>query len=141
MVAVAGALACAASLLLAFGDDTASAYLVAMLLGAVVGAEVDFTAFFVRRYFGSAAFGRLYGLTFGIFLIGTGTGPVLLGLSIDRFGDYRPGALLFTVACVGIVLLSMAMPPYPKALARRLADSGEAGLVPDASVGEPSSIA
>lgn len=106
--------AAAAFLLIAYGTGTASAYLIAVLLGAVVGAEVDFTAFFVRRYFGQAAFGRLYGLTFGLFIVGSGTGAVLMSAIYDRFGTYQTGALLFAAASAGVALLALAMPDYQR---------------------------
>jgi len=80
----------------------------------VVGAEVDFTAFFVRRYFGKAVFGQLYGLTFGLFIVGSGTGPVLMSALYDRFGTYQTGALLFAVASAGVALLTLAMPDYER---------------------------
>ena len=106
--------AASAFLLIAYSTGEAASYLTAILLGAVVGAEVDFTAFFVRRYFGRAAFGRLYGLTFGIFIIGSGTGPVLMSALYDRFGSYQTGALVFAAASVGVALLTLAMPGYER---------------------------
>ena len=110
VIGVVALLACSAFLLLAYGHGTTSSYVIAGLLGAVVGSEVDFTAFFVRRYFGNVVFGRLYGLAFGIFIIGSGTGPVLASASFDQFGSYRPGALLFAAASVAVALLALAMP-------------------------------
>lgn len=110
VVAAVAALAVCAFLLIAYSHGTVSAYLIACLLGAVIGSEVDFTAFFIRRYFGSAAFGRLYGLAFGIFIVGTGTGPVLFSVIFDRFGSYQAGALLFAAISVVIAALSFAMP-------------------------------
>ena len=114
VVCAVALLATAAFLLIAYGTGTASAYLIAGPLGAVVGAEVDFTAFFVRRYFGNAAFGRLYGLTFGLFIVGSGTGPVLMSAIYDRFGTYQTGALLFAAASAGVALLALAMPDYER---------------------------
>lgn len=110
VVAAIAALALCAFLLVAYGTGTPAAYLTAALLGAVVGAEVDFTAFFVRRYFGSTVFGRLYGLAFGVFLIGSGTGPVLASALFDQFGNYQPSALLFAAGSLVIILLTFAMP-------------------------------
>lgn len=110
VVTAVAVLAACAFLLVAYSQGTASSYLIAGLLGAVIGSEVDFTAFFVRRYFGPAAFGRLYGLAFGIFIVGTGTGPVLFNASFDRFGTYRPGALLFAAASVAAAFLALALP-------------------------------
>ena len=110
VVAAVALTALAASLLLVYGEGAALAYLAAILLGFVVGAEVDFTAFFVRYYFGNAVFGRLYGLCFGVFIVGSGTGPLLAGASFDRFGSYQPGALLFAAASALAVLLMFTMP-------------------------------
>ena len=103
----------AAFLLAAYGSGPASGYAMALLLGGVVGAEVDFTAFLVRRYFGRAVFGRMYGVAFGIFLVGSGTGPLLASASFDAFASYRPGSLLFAAGAVLVVLLTFAMPPLP----------------------------
>ncbi len=111
VVAAMALLALCAFLLVAYETGTASAYLIAALLGGVIGAEVDFTAFFIRRYFGNAVFGRLYGLAFGIFLVGSGSGPVLASAGFDYFGSYRPGALLFAAGSLVVVLLTFAMPP------------------------------
>ena len=103
-------LSVAVFLLIAYGEGTASAFAIAALLGLTVGAEVDFTAFFVRRYFGNAAFGRLYGMVFGIFIIGSGTGPVLVSIGFDHFGSYAPGALAFAAAAAVAAVLTFAMP-------------------------------
>lgn len=112
-------LAMASFLLIAYSTGVALAYLAAALLGMVVGAEVDFTAFFVRRYFGRDVFGQLYGLTFGVFIVGSGTGPVLMSASFDRFGTYQVGALLFAAASVAVALLTFAMPAYAASGSRR----------------------
>ncbi len=90
VIAGIATIALGAFLLVAYGTGSAAAYLTAAMLGAVVGAEVDFTAFFVRRYFGGAVFGRLYGLAFGIFIVGSGTGPLVSSAMFDAFEDYRP---------------------------------------------------
>ena len=110
VVAGIASLGFAACMLIALTTGPEPAYVIAALLGAVVGAEVDFTAFFVRRYFGSAVFGRLYGIAFGIFIIGSGTGPVMASAAFERFGSYQQGSLLFAVGAVVIVLLTFAMP-------------------------------
>ena len=86
----------------------------ALLLGSVLGAEVDFTAFLVRRYFGNAAFSRLYGIAFGLFALAIGIGPLLLGMSFDRLGGYNPGLLLFVALSVVAALATFAMPAYSK---------------------------
>jgi len=112
VLAVVALVASSAFLLLAFGDTQASGYLAALLLGLMVGAEVDFITFLIRRYFGPAPFGRLYGVAFGLFVLGTGTGPLLLGASFDRLGGYRPGLLLFAALGLTAAAVALAMPRY-----------------------------
>ena len=69
-------------------------------------------SFLVRRYFDQSVFGRLYGIAFGLYILGTGFGPILLGASFDRFGGYQPGLLLFTGLSLIAVVMAVAMPRY-----------------------------
>ena len=102
-------------LLLTYAHGRLADALAALLLGSVLGAEVDFTAFLVRRYFGNAAFNRLYGVAFGLFALAIGIGPVLMGLSFDHLGGYNPGLLLFVGLSVVAALGTFAMPAYKTA--------------------------
>ncbi len=102
-----------AFLLLAYGSGAGSSYGAALLLGVVVGAEVDFIAYLIRRYFGQVAFGRLYGIAFGLFIVGSGTGPLLLGVSFDRFGGYRAGLLVFVAVSIVSAGIAWLLPKYP----------------------------
>ena len=99
-------------LLLIYAHGRFSDACAALLLGSVMGAEVDFTAFLVRRYFGNVAFSRVYGIAFGLFALGTGIGPLLLGMSFDRMGGYNPGLLLFIAFSLIAALGTFAMPVY-----------------------------
>ena len=101
-----------ASLLLAAVAAPAAGYVAAVILGTTVGAEIDFISFLVRRYFPQAAFSRLYGLTFGAYILGSGVGPLILAASFDRMGGYGPGLLLLAVLCGVVALLSFWMPRY-----------------------------
>lgn len=112
VLAVIAVIAAGGLLMLAFGRSPAMSFLAALMIGVVTGAEVDFIAFLVRRYFGRAAFGRLYGLAFGLFILGSGTGPILLGLSFDRLGGYRIGLLSFAALGAVAALITFAMPRY-----------------------------
>lgn len=62
------------------------------LLGMALGAEIEFSAYFVRRYFGTRSYGELYGLILAVFTIGTTAGPLLLGAAYDLSGSYATGA-------------------------------------------------
>ncbi len=111
LAGVAGIILTALVVLLA-SHSKASGYVASLLVGSVLGAEVDFTAFMVRRYFGNAAFGRLYGIAFGAFSLGVGVGPLLMGMSFDRLGSYRPGLLLFVGLSALAALATFALPGY-----------------------------
>jgi len=121
VLAVFSAIAAAVPLLLAYGEGPAAGYLAAVLLGSAIGAEVDFVSFLVRRYFDKAAFGRLYGIAFGLYIFGTAIGPVTLGYSFDHWGGYRPGLLVFAVLSLAAAVAALAMPRYEAPKLRHLA--------------------
>lgn len=79
-------------------SSTVLIVLALVLLGTSMGAEIEFSAYFVRRYFGTRSYGELYGLILAVFTIGTTTGPLLLGEAYDLSGSYRIGAV--TGACL-----------------------------------------
>lgn len=112
VLAAVAMMAVCAFLLLAFWHGLVAAYIAAALVGLVVGAEVDFVSFLIRRYFGMAVYGRLYGIAFGLFIVGSGTGPLLLGACFDRLGGYRPGLMLFAGLGVLVAALAFALPRY-----------------------------
>lgn len=114
VLAVVAVMAMIAFLLFAFAQGLVIAYIGAALVGLVVGAEVDFVSFLTRRYFGMDAYGRLYGVAFGLFIVGSGTGPLLLGACFERFGGYRPGMLLFAALALLVVVLAFALPAYDR---------------------------
>ncbi len=104
--------ASASFLLFHFTRGSIPTLLAVLLLGLVVGAEVDCIGFMVRRYFPPQAFGRLYGIAFGLILVGTGTGPLLLSYLHDRYGTYGQGLLLFAAIGVMCAVITLAMPRY-----------------------------
>ncbi len=111
-----------ALLILALDPGHGADVVAVILLGAAIGGEIDFAGFVIRRSFPAAAFGRLYGLLFLVFTLGTGTGPIVMGLSFDHLGSYRPGLLLF--AAVGVVaavtVLTIPRLGVPEAVPRTL---------------------
>ena len=112
VLAVIAAIAGGVPLLLVYGEGAASGYLAAALLGAAIGAEVDFVSFLVRRYFDQAAFGRLYGIAYGLFILGTAVGPVFLGYSFDHLGGYQPALFVFVALGLITAILALALPRY-----------------------------
>lgn len=112
VLAVVSVVAAGVPLLLAYGEGPAVGYVAAVLLGSAIGAEVDFVSYLVRRYFDQAAFGRLYGIAFGLYILGTALGPITLGYSFDHLGGYRPGLVLFAVLGLAAAAAALAMPRY-----------------------------
>lgn len=92
--------------LLIIGEGTVQIVLAAALLGLSAGAEVDLLAFLVGRLFRLAVFGIVYGILFGVFLVGSAVGPALLGIAFDIDGSYQVG---LQIATAGLVLASVLL--------------------------------
>ncbi len=101
--------------LLASGLGGAAPFVGASLCGIGVGAEVDLMAFFVGRYFGLRAYGRIYGVMFAAFALANGVGPSIAGWSFDRFRSYRPAFAIFEamLALTCVLLAPLGRYPYP----------------------------
>jgi MFS family permease len=61
------------------------------------GGNVSLRGAIIRHYFGTAAFGRLLGVTMGASSLGGIIGPVAAGYTFDTFGTYQPVWLVFFV--------------------------------------------
>jgi MFS family permease len=108
-VSIGGALAC---VLYAMYPDLG--YVSALLIGFLLGAEFDVLAFLIKRYYGNVAYGRIYGVIFGVFYLGSAVGiwglPKLRELSSDLSYDnalYAAAAILLASA-----VLMAYMPKY-----------------------------
>ena len=79
------------------------------LCGFGIGAEVDLMAFFLTRYLGLKAFGKIYGVSFAFFTIGNTLGGLIGTLSFDHLHSYAPAFYVFAgclvVACIQFLLL------------------------------------
>jgi MFS family permease len=99
--------------LLATGVSGFSAFIVAMLVGASIGAEADLLAFLTSRYFGLKCFGEVYGLLFASLLIGTSLGPFVYGLSFEMSGSYIWILVFCSILCVIAAAVMKLLPHYP----------------------------
>ncbi len=85
-VSIGGAVAC---VLYAMYPDLG--YVSAILIGFLLGAEFDVLAFLIKRYYGNVAYGRIYGVIFGVFYLGSAVGiwglPKLREASADLSYD------------------------------------------------------
>lgn len=58
------------------------------LLGFAIGAEVDLIAFLAAGYFGLRHYGKVYGVLYTMFALGSAVGPPVVGWVRDASGDY-----------------------------------------------------
>jgi MFS family permease len=108
----------AAVFLLAAGGLALLANPVAPLLGVVglgftAGTEVNLIGYMVSRYFGLRRFGQLYGYLFGAFTIGSGLGPLLLGIAYGRSHSYDAAFVGFEIVLVLAGILILFVGRYP----------------------------
>lgn len=108
-VSIGGAVAC---ILYALYPDLG--YISAILIGFLLGAEFDVLAFLIKRYYGNAAYGRVYGVVFGVFYLGSAVGiwglPKLRELSADL--SYDNGLYVAAAILLASAVLMAFMPAY-----------------------------
>jgi MFS family permease len=98
--------------LLATGAMGPGAFLAAAFIGISMGAEIDMLAILTGRYFGVENFGRIYGILFTSFLIGTSIGPVAYGMAYESLGSYTWVLLLSIGLMFATALLTARLPKY-----------------------------
>jgi MFS family permease len=106
-VAIGGAISC---VLYALYPD--AAVVSAILLGFLLGAEFDVLAFLIKRYYGNVAYGRTYGVIFGVFYLGSGLGITGLAWIRQISGNYRVGLYIAAAVLVSSVVLLVFLPRY-----------------------------
>lgn len=84
----------------------------ALLLGFGQGAELSVLAYLVTRIFGLKSFGALYGLVYAAANLAGGSGPMLMGLTFDRWGSYGPMLYVFQGLLAASCALILLLPPY-----------------------------
>ena len=97
--------------LLAIDQGAVAAFTAAVLMGMGFGAEFDLLSYFISRYLGLKAYGKIYGAMYAGFLLGSGIGPLIMGLVFDRYGSYFWAFwILFTCILAAIILISRLGP-------------------------------
>jgi MFS family permease len=109
--------------LLASGAGGAAPLAGAICLGLGIGAEVDLMAFFTSRYFGLKDYAKIYGVMFGLFAFAVGIGPVLSGLSFDRFHSYGPVFVVYEIMLAATCVIFLRLGPYPFPAPARLGEA------------------
>jgi len=100
------------------------------LLGFAAGAESDLIAYLTGRYFGMANYGRIYGMLYMPFGLGSAASPVIYAQVFDRTGSYDP---ILTVA-IGLFIaggaLLLLLGRYPESFPEADSDPAPAGMEP-----------
>jgi MFS family permease len=104
-------IAAAAAFALVGVPGLAIAIAAVMLITVGSGAESDFVGYLVGRYFGLRAYGQIFGVIYGMFMVGIAIGPALFGYLFDRFHAYR---IPFTLAGAGLVILCVLLALMPR---------------------------
>ncbi|GLQ20178.1 MFS transporter [Algimonas porphyrae] len=80
-----------------------------ILVGLAAGVEFDLMAYFVSRYFGMKSYGRIYGLIYAAFGLGSGTSPIIFNLIRGDSPDYSGVLMLasFGFLIGGALLLTL----------------------------------
>ncbi len=90
-------------------------FLAAALIGFALGGEGDVLPYTLRRLFGMRAFGKLYGLSFGLYQVGAIAGPSIMGIGFDYFHSYSPMLLvLASIAVTAAILVGIAALRAPR---------------------------
>ena len=98
--------------ILSAGAIDAPAFIAALCIGLSMGAEIDMLAYLTSRYFGVDKFGRIYGILFASFLIGTSLGPYAFGLSYEAYGSYREVLMTAVIVIIISAAMTLLLPPY-----------------------------
>lgn len=110
---------------LLMGTDATMSHVIigGFLLGFAAGTESDVIAFLAAKYFGMAFYGRIYGVLYMPFAIGSAISPIIYGLVRDRTGSYD---LILTAAMVMFAIggaLLLLLGRYPDQQAAPAGDS------------------
>jgi MFS family permease len=85
----------------------------ALLLGFAAGAESDLIAYLAGRYFGMAHYGKIYGLLYMPFGLGSAVSPAIYGAVRDATGSYDAMLLVAIVLFAVGGLLPLSLGRYP----------------------------
>lgn len=106
-VSIGGALAC-----VLYATYPNAAYVSALLIGFLLGAEFDVLAFLIKRYYGNAAYGRIYGSIFGVFYLGSGLGIAGIAWLRQTYGNYDVGLYVAAAVLISSAILMVLLPGY-----------------------------
>jgi MFS family permease len=83
-------------------------------IGLALGAEMDFLAFLVSRYYDKAAFGTVFSSLFAVYALGAAFGPLIINLIAGALGSYQPGFLILAGVTAVVALSILLLPRYAR---------------------------
>ena len=111
LVLPAFALAAAGAILaLSFGLSGPLAYGCAACMGLMVGAEIDVLGYSIKRFFGPARYGSIFGIVFAVFHLGGAMGSLAIGYANALGRGYAPGLWIAAAATLAAAGLFAALP-------------------------------
>jgi MFS family permease len=103
-------------LVLSYAQNVAMVVAFALLHGLAWGFRGPQMAAIRADYFGRKAFPTIMGVSNGIIIIGTISGPIIAGYVYDQTGEYRIGFnILAALAAAGSIFFILAKKPPPPA--------------------------
>lgn len=72
-----------------------------ILVGFAAGVEFDLMAYFTSRYFGMKSYGRIYGIVYAAFGLGSGTSPIIFNIVRGEDADY---SAVLSYAIIGFLV-------------------------------------
>lgn len=117
-----------ATLILFFGVGGFGPAIAFIVIGLVNGAETDIIPYALRKSYGSAAFGRIFGICFALCQLGPILGPLLMGGIFDLQGSYGTALLILA----GAAVLSGALLPAARWMSLRENAQRGRGIAADA---------
>ena len=98
--------------ILMFTHTTAMVWVFVIVFGFAMGGNITVQPLIIGQLFGTASFGAIFGWVLLAGAVGSGLGPVLMGVIFDASGSYALGLIIFVVAyAVAITALLFARKP------------------------------
>lgn len=88
------------------------AIIMTLFITAGSGAESDLIGYLVGRYFGLRSYGQIFGIIYGMFMVGIAVGPYLFGVAHDVWGNYETSFLIAGIGLGIICVLLMFLPRF-----------------------------
>jgi len=99
-------------LILRVGNSHLAYMFAAVAFGLSLGAEMDVLSYMVSRYFPAVQFGKVFGLMFSAFMLGSANGPLMLGKFFDRYQDYNLALLTMAIIATVAALSTFLLPRF-----------------------------